>query len=94
MLKYGVKYVIAGHIHQMLHLELDGVMYLDMASSGGYLRDTKSFEKGWFFGHTTITVEDHRAGFVIHELKPPIGEGRSTTPDDWSTAGLTRPGER
>src|SRR5437879_3991634 len=30
--QYGVQYVIAGHIHQMLHAELDGVTYIYMAS--------------------------------------------------------------
>jgi Icc protein len=33
--RYGVKYVIAGHIHQMLHFELDGITYLSMASMAG-----------------------------------------------------------
>ncbi len=88
MLKYGVKYVIAGHIHQMLHMEMDGVAYLDMASAGGHLRDTKTYERGWFFAHTTVTVEGSRASFVIHELGPPLGQSRVTRPEDWSTAGL------
>ena len=26
--KYGVQYVIAGHVHQMLHTDLDGVTYI------------------------------------------------------------------
>jgi hypothetical protein len=90
MLKYGVRYVIAGHVHQMLHTDLDGVMYLDLASSGGHLRDTKAYKRGWFFEHTTVLVEGTGARFEIHELKPPLGEGRETTPEDWSTAGLAR----
>ena len=37
--KYGVKYVVAGHLHELIHFELDGVTYLSMpkrrwASSG------------------------------------------------------------
>ena len=46
--RYGAKYVIAGHIHQMLHFELDGITYLSMASSGGHLRESKTYERGWF----------------------------------------------
>lgn len=88
MLKYGVKYVLAGHIHQMLHMEMDGVTYLDMASSGGHLRDTKTYERGWFFEHTTVTVEGDQATFLIHELQPPLGRSRVTSPERWSTAGL------
>jgi 3',5'-cyclic-AMP phosphodiesterase len=90
MLKYGVKYVIAGHIHQMLHVEMDGVTYVDLASSGGHLRDTKTYERGWFFQHTAVTVNGTHATLVIHELLPPLGRGRATSPDDWSTAGLTQ----
>ena len=30
--KYGVEYVIAGHVHQLLHVDLDGVTYLSMES--------------------------------------------------------------
>lgn len=90
MVKYGVKYVIAGHVHQMLHGEMDGVTYLDMASSGGHLRDTKTYDRGWFFGHTTVTVEGNHARFQIHELLPPLGRGRMTGPDSWSSAGLAQ----
>jgi predicted phosphodiesterase len=87
-LKYGVKYVIAGHIHQMLHFQMDGITYLCMASSGGHLRNDKAYAHGWFFQHTDVTVSGTQASFKIEELKPPFGEGRVTTPDDWGAAGL------
>jgi predicted phosphodiesterase len=87
-LKYGVKYVIAGHIHQMLHFKLDGITYLCMASSGGHLRNDKAYDHGWFFEHTDVTVDGAEAAFKIEELKAPFGEGRVTTPDDWGAAGL------
>ncbi len=89
-LRYGVKYVIAGHIHQMLHFELDGVTYLSMASSGGHLRESKSYERGWFFEHTLAKVHGDNVNFEIKELKPPYGQGRVTVPDDWGAAGLVR----
>src|SRR5271165_6506826 len=78
MKQHGVKYVIAGHIHQMLHLELDGVTYLDLASSGGHLRDTKQYERGWFFAHTVVNVDGDSALFSIRELPAPFGKGRIT----------------
>jgi 3',5'-cyclic-AMP phosphodiesterase len=77
--RYGVQYIIAGHIHQMLHFELDGITYLSMASSGGHLRDTKQYEKGWFFAHTLVTVKGNSADFEIKELGPPFGRSRVTT---------------
>jgi predicted phosphodiesterase len=89
-LRYGVKYVIAGHIHQMLHFELDGVTYLSMASSGGHLRESKSYERGWFFEHTLAKVRGDKVNFEIKELTPPYGQGRVSVPDDWGAAGLVR----
>jgi UDP-2,3-diacylglucosamine pyrophosphatase LpxH len=86
--RYGVKYVIAGHIHQMLHFELDGVTYLSMASSGGHLREDKKYDKGWFFEHTLATVRDDSASFAIKELDRPFGESRVSKPADWGPAGL------
>ncbi|HEY3938977.1 MAG TPA: metallophosphoesterase [Bryobacteraceae bacterium] len=88
--RYGVKYVIAGHLHQMLHFQLDGVMYLSMASSGGHLREDKKYGKGWFFEHTLVTVRTDAASFEIKELAPPFGESRLSTPRDWGPAGLVR----
>jgi 3',5'-cyclic-AMP phosphodiesterase len=89
-LQYGVKYVICGHIHEMLRFELDGVTYLSMASSGGHLRDTRKYERGWFFQHTLVTVHEDTADFQIKELADPFGQGRVTKPEDWSPAGLKK----
>jgi predicted phosphodiesterase len=87
--QYGVKYVIAGHIHQMLRFELDGITYLSIASSGGHLRNDKAYRHGWFFQHTDVTVEGRSASFKIEELRAPFGKGRISTPSDWGTAGLS-----
>jgi len=86
--RYGVRYVIAGHVHQMLHLELDGVTYLSMPSSGGHLRNSRKYEDGWFFGQTAVDVRAPEAVFRIAELKPPLGRGRVTTLQDWGKVGL------
>ncbi len=85
--KYGVQYVIAGHIHQMLHLTLEGVTYLSMPSAGGHLRDSKQYQDGWFFGYTMVTVNLSGASFRIKELDAPYGRGRTTTLANWS--GMT-----
>lgn len=87
---YGVKYVVAGHIHQMLRFEVDGVTYLSMASSGGHLREDKSYERGWFFQHTLVHVRGDKVSFEIKELPKPYGQGRVTTPAQWGAAGLIR----
>ncbi len=89
-LRYGVKYIVCGHIHEMLRFELDGVTYLSMASSGGHLRDPRAYEKGWFFQHTRVTVHGDAADFQIKELAAPFGQGRATKPEDWGAAGLKK----
>jgi len=86
--KYGVQYVIAGHVHELLHVDLDGVTYLSMASAGGHLRASKKYEDGWFFGYALVKVNGRDVKFQIKELKPPHGMGRVTRPDDWGRAGL------
>jgi Icc protein len=87
--KYGARYVIAGHVHEMLHAELDGVDYISMMSAGGHLRSSGKFEDGWFFGYAVVDVKAEGAVFRIRELSAPYGQGRSTALSDWGKAGLT-----
>ncbi len=82
--QYGVRYVIAGHIHQMLHMELEGISYVSLPSAGGHLRLSGRYEDGWFFGHTLVQVSGHDARFRIEETG-----GRTTDLSDWGSAGLT-----
>ncbi|HZQ54228.1 MAG TPA: metallophosphoesterase [Bryobacteraceae bacterium] len=88
--RYGVQYVIAGHIHQMLRFDLDGVTYVSMASSGGHLRASKRYDQGWFFQHTLATVHGTEVNFAIKELEPPFGQARVSELADWGPAGLSR----
>ena len=85
--RYGVKYVIAGHIHQMLRFEVEGVTYLSMPSSGGHLRLEKQYDKGWFFAHALVSVVDNSASFEIKEAAPPYGQSRVSKLSDWGAAG-------
>lgn len=86
--RYGVQYVIAGHVHQMLHLSLDGVTYVSMPSSGGHLRLSGAYADGWFFAHALVAVHGRSLDFQIEELAPPQGEGRVTKLTDWGVMGL------
>jgi len=86
--KYGVRYVISGHIHQILRGNLEGVTYLSMPSAGGHLRLSGRYEDGWFFGYAVVEVRDKEAVFQFHELKSPYGQGRVTGLADWGKAGL------
>jgi len=88
--RYGVQYVVAGHLHQMLRLELEGVTYVSMVSSGGHLRASQRYEDGWFFGHALVEVKGDNVDFRIRETGAPRGEGRVTELGDWGMTGLIR----
>jgi predicted phosphodiesterase len=86
--QYGVQYVICGHLHEMLAFDLEGVHYLSLGSSGGHLRGPKTYERGWFFQHTSVNVRDMSVHFGIKELGAPYGQGRETSIEDWGSSGL------
>ena len=88
--KYGARYTVAGHAHEMLHAELEGVDYISMASAGGHLRASGKYEDGWFFGYAVVDVKAKGAAIHIHELGAPYGQGRVTTLSDWGKAGLLK----
>ena len=87
--QYGVRYVIAGHIHQLLRLQMEEIEYVSMPSAGGHLRASGQYKDGWFFGYTVAEVKDGAAAFTVHELKAPHGQGRVTPLRDWGMLGLT-----
>ncbi len=87
-LQYGVQYIVCGHLHEMLRFELGPVTYLSIASSGGHLRDPKTYENGWFFQHTLVTVQGDSVNFAIKEVKPPLGQGRISGLKDWGMRNL------
>jgi 3',5'-cyclic-AMP phosphodiesterase len=89
--QYGVQYVVAGHVHQMLRLQLQGVTYISMPSAGGHLRGSSAYADGWFFGHTLVDLDGAKIDFRMEELKPPHGQGRVTSPMNWGAAGLLAP---
>jgi Icc protein len=86
--KYGVRYVIAGHVHEMMHFELDGVTYISALSSGGHLRASKRYEDGWLFGHMLAQVNGNQVTFQIREAGAPHGERRVSALVGWGAAGL------
>ena len=88
--KYGVQFVIAGHLHQLLHVDLDGVTYVSMPSAGGHLRGAAKYQDGWFFGYASIDVKGKTAEMRMEESDAPYGQARSTKLSDWGKAGLVQ----
>jgi len=83
--QYGVRYMIAGHVHQLIHTEFDGVTYYAVPSAGGHLRLSGKYEDGWFFGWTQVEVAGSEVHIQIRAL-----DGRTTSLADWGLAGLAR----
>ena len=90
--RYGVRHVIAGHVHQMMHAELEGITYLAMPSAGGHLRNSGQYEDGWFYGHALVDVRGSEVELRIEELRAPHGQGRVSKPGDWTLLGLLKRG--
>jgi Icc protein len=86
--RYGVRYAIAGHVHQMIRFDVEGVEYVSMPSSGGHLRSTGRYQDGWFFGHLMVEVRGDAVSVRVEETKPPYGQGRTTGLRDWGMLGL------
>jgi Icc protein len=88
--KYGVQTIIAGHVHEMLHADLEGIRYISIPSAGGHLRGTYQYEDGWFFGYALVEVRGREVTIQIKELKPSYGRGRVSHLDDWGAGGLAK----
>ena len=81
--QYGVCCVVAGHVHQLIHAEVDGVQYIALPSAGGHLRLSGKYEDGWFFGWTEVEIKGREVSFQVHALDA------ATTPiAAWGRAGL------
>jgi len=81
--QYGVCCVIAGHVHQLIHAEVDGVRYLALPSAGGHLRLSGKYEDGWFFGWTDVEIKGREVAIQVHQLDGPV-----TPVTAWGRAGL------
>jgi Icc protein len=78
--EYGVDYVISGHGHQFIRMERDGIVYMQVGSSGARIREL--FEQGYFYQHIWGQVKGTDVRFTVNELGPPFGQGRSFAAED------------
>ncbi len=81
--QYGVCCVISGHGHQFKAIPRDGVLYLEVGSSGASLSGAGpagiGYDEGWFYQYVYATVSARSVRFEVRELSPPYGEGRVRT---------------
>ncbi len=83
--QYGVCCIISGHGHQLQSAKQDGVLYLEVGSSGASLAGAGpsglGYADGWFYQYAWVTVSPlssgaHTVDFEIRELGPPFGQSR------------------
>jgi predicted phosphodiesterase len=84
--KHKVTAVIAGHVHNLMKMEREGVLYFLVGSSGGHLR-ASTWNDGWFFQFMMAEVEGTRVRFSVKELDAPFGEGRKFSLEQWDERG-------
>ncbi len=88
--KHHVDHVISGHGHQFVRLPYDGVIYMEVGSSGGRLGGlarSEGFRQGWFYHHVLVRVKGSRTSFTVKEIDGPMGEGRMFRAEDWDSTG-------
>lgn len=85
--RYGVDYIISGHGHQFLRMARDGIVYLEVGSSGAHMSQGlghgEGFAQGWFYHHLRVRVKGPRADFTVKETDAPFGKGRIFDARDW-----------
>ncbi len=88
--KYGVSYVISGHMHQFLRMTRDGIVYMAVGSSGASIKRGvnagQGFGQGWFYQHVWAQVKGLNVHCTIKEIDGP-GKGRMFNAGDWDEKG-------
>jgi len=88
---YGVNYVISGHGHDFVRLERDGIVYLEVGSSGAGLARRlpggQDFAQGRFYHHVWVQVRGPKAHLTVKELDGPYGKGRLFRTELWGPDG-------
>ena len=89
--RYGVDYVISGHGHQFVRMERDGIVYMEVGSSGGNMTKGlirgEGFRQGWFHHWVWGRVQNNKVTFTVKEIGGPMGEGRIFDAEDWGEDG-------
>jgi predicted phosphodiesterase len=88
--QYNVAAVISGHGHQFVRMKRDGVVYMEVGSSGGTMKGLakgEGFAQGWFYHHVWARVKGSKVSFTVKELDPPLGKGRMFRAEDWDAKG-------
>ena len=89
--KYGVDYVITGHGHQFVRRVHEGIVYMEVGSSGGQmiggLMRGEGFGEGRFYHWVTAHVRNGKVRMTVKEIGGQWGDGRMFPAEDWDENG-------
>lgn len=87
--KYSVSAVISGHGHQFVRIVRDGIVYMEVGSSGGKMKGGpgEGFAQGWFYHHVWGRVKGSKIELSVKELDGPAGKGRMFRAEEWDENG-------
>jgi predicted phosphodiesterase len=89
--QYGVQHVISGHGHRFVRIVRDGVVYMEVGSSGGNmtgnLKQGLGFRSGIFYHHIWGRVKGDQVSFTVKEIDGMFGAGRMFDAAEWDENG-------
>lgn len=88
---YGVDYVVSGHGHIFVKRERDGIVYMEVGSSGGTMNGGlirgQGFKDGRFYHWVWGDVRGSKVSLSVKEIDGPMGEGRMFRIEEWDENG-------
>ncbi|MDZ7638923.1 MAG: metallophosphoesterase [Bryobacterales bacterium] len=85
--KYGVQWVMSGHVHHLWHMQRDGIRYVAIGSSGASMERGRQlgrgWDSGWFYHYGVMEVAATSMQLSIKELPRPDGQGRAFPIEQW-----------
>ncbi len=89
--KYGVDYVLSGHGHRFVRMVRDGIVYMEVGSSGGQMTGAlvrgEGFRDGRFYHWIWARVKNGKVSFTVKEIGGSMGAGRMFPAKDWDENG-------
>ncbi|MDP3000187.1 MAG: metallophosphoesterase, partial [Bryobacterales bacterium] len=89
--RYGVRAVIGGHGHRLVHMVRNGITYLEVGSSGGSMSGKlirgDGFRDGCFYHHVWASVKGSAVWFAVREIDGLFGAGRMFDVAEWGENG-------
>ena len=89
--RFGVDAVITGHGHRFVRMVRDGVVYMEVGSSGGQmtggLKRGEGFKDGRFYHWVWIHVKGGKITATVKEIGGQMGEGRMFDAGLWDENG-------